>query len=620
MPALDRFQEQVASHRHGAAVCFAVPGAGKTTTAVQLVVNLVQAGFDPASIVSITFTREATATTSERLVRALGDPGKAVVVRTFHSLAKRLVDQAAPLMGWPARAIVDDERLRAVLSEVAFREPSAEVPEGMGLSNLDIQELLEKIDLARARGYTFETAPDLELHERQAWRGYARAKLRRGVVDFYDIIEAATEALNDPKAGPKLRARIRAVIIDEVQDLNYAQLHFAKALGGEVVMAVGDPCQAIFGFQGSSPQWCLEFETYWPGAVEYHMPQSYRCPSMVLDAARGLIGSMIADVPRNLVGLRTDRGRVNAVEFPDASTEAEWVTRQISRIADVHGPESIAVLARVNRDLEPIATALAEQQIKYSIDTAGFWDAPEIVAALDVMRLIIEPDAVDAAARLAVFPVTAADPRNEVLRIINTHGGAPGAYLHLLERDRYRENATRFLVPALTSPLGDTPAEFMRWFLDQHPERALKAKGAEKATENLQTLLAIAKNSSSFEALLNIAQVRRMQSANPGKGVRLMSAHKSKGTEYPFVFILGVEEGRFPHKESLTNESLIDEERRLLYVATTRAIDTLIYTYTARRDNRATVPSRFLAEITDCCPLLPCEDVRLTQLVGTRHG
>ena len=302
------------------------------------------------------------------------------------------------------------------------------------------------------------------------------------------------------------------------------------------------------------------------------------------------------------------------MSFATESEEAAWVVGEVERIAASHGPGSVAVLARVNRDLEPIATGLAEAGVPFSIDSAGFWELPEIVAAIDVMSLVVDPLRTDAAARLACFPGRGTKAISAALQRMNASGfGAPACYTALAESKPHMANFTQILAPALAVDPDMEPSEFMRWFRDLHIEQRLRSESATRARETLATLSAIASRATSITGLLGTIEARRMMAASNGgrEGVRLMSAHKSKGTEFEFVFILGVEEERFPHRDSVQDPELLDEERRLLYVATTRAINTLVYCTTAQRDGRAAVPSRFIAEIAANCPLLPIEHVRV---------
>lgn len=608
----DLQQAAVIAHRSGPAVVYAVPGAGKTTTSIALMVSLLNEGWPPESIVSITFTREATNTTRARLAKAVGaEVAHRVTIATFHSLALQIVRQLGPKLRWPAFEIADDAQLLRTLFEVTLA-PGPNNPDGCNVPGVSLDEARAAIDAARAAGFHHGAPPSgMDASHVQMWAGFQAAKRRRGLVDFYDLIEMAAAALSDPALGAQWRSSVRAVLIDEVQDLNAVQLRLAQQLGGEMLVAVGDPMQSLYSFQGSSPQWCLNFDTYFPGTTVYRIERCYRCPVDVLRAARGLLAAAPEAAGVDLAGVRTRKGRVGSVAFPDAAAEATWLAEAAAAAVDQYGAHEVAVLARVNRDLEPVAVELEQLNVAYVLESSGFWGRPEVQAMVDLARVVVEPETLEAVCRLANFPYnrrSLLDP----MRLIHANGGPIAGYLALSGHDQYGTNFDRLVNKALAADPDEPPGDFYRWLFETAPPwQSVPYRWAETMKDTLGSFAAIARNAQSFASLVAVAESAERHAADPGgKGVRLMSAHKSKGTEYKAVFVMGVEEGRFPHGRSVTDPELLCEERRLLYVATTRATETLTYTWAAERDNRSVAPSRFLAEIGEQISVAPAEPSR----------
>jgi DNA helicase-2/ATP-dependent DNA helicase PcrA len=555
----DADQAEAIGHAAGHALVFAGPGSGKTGALAARVRRLAEASF-PGSILCCTFTVRAADELRSRLAGVpAGDDGP--WVGTFHGIANRLLRMFPADAGLPKGF--------SVLDEAAQRDLVLSSTQGWSQDDGDLAAMVSRwkdlgIDPQQALA-TQGGDPRLAARAADAYAAYEAEKTRMGAVDFSDMISRATALLSaGGRGGIWFANRFSDVLVDEFQDTNSVQVAFLKAMaaGGASVWAVADDDQSIFGWRGSDARYCLDFADHFSGARTYRLGRNYRCPPVVVAASSALIRRVAKRVDKPLRAVRPPRpgDLVVGREFARPTEEAEWIARRaaehVARRAD---PSAVAVLGRTAAALAPVQVAFEREQVPFHVSGGeGFWGLPEtrlVVAALRLVRNPADREATAAAGRgkralaLAEFGRT--------MRGAGLAQSAPAA--GRLVRD--------FV------PFGADPERRAQWM-----DAAEQAAAQAMSHPDLDSFL---------EA------VTLSESVPFGEGVALLTAHASKGLEFDTVVVVGCDSEMFPHSRATD----MDEERRLLYVAATRAKRALFLTWSLSRMGRAVRPSPYLKDL-----------------------
>ncbi len=528
----------------------AAAGSGKTTVLTRRIAHRVATGSaDPARVLALTFTRDAAGELRRRLRQlAIEQP---VEAGTFHSVALRLLTDRA-LAANAAPPQVAPDRLRLV------RECITELRLGVAPG-----AALADIDWARARlvspaGYA---AACRAARRRSAVAtdrfvdlvtAYERLKQRRGVIDFDDLLARVVHALHtDEQWSDAMRWRYRHFFVDEAQDLNPLQHALLEALRGGRgdLCLVGDPRQAIYGWNGAEPQLLVDVEQTYPGVTIVRLGANYRCtPQVVRAGASVLVAAGQADDTRSE---RPEGPAVTVRRFTDAAAEARTIAGHVRALAAQRGAADVAVLARTNEQLAPIERALTAAGVGVA-RAAGRSVLERTLTA--TQRMSREQLATWVAAVFAGPDDPSAERR----------GSSPdrqSADESFDDRDdphdgtvvrRVAEEADRFLTAA-------APGTFRAWVEARSP----------------------------FDDL---------HGHQPRDAVALLTFHAAKGREWSAVVVAGADDGLVPHA-SATSAAQLAEEARLFYVALTRAGEHLLVTHTEQREGRPTGPSRWLAAV-----------------------
>ncbi len=564
---LDRFQQAVVDHRLGPASVVAVPGSGKTSTLVAHVRSVLGDGISPGAVLVITFSRSAADVFHRRLV-ATGAPGAASVkVRTFHGHALHILKHAGL---WPNRHRILDERHGASLWHEVAGPPTQACPEAVGPIDVDVDELAAAVDQVRLFGGDPARSDTLLIHERAAARAYARLKSRRGLVDFTDLVQQAVACLEDPGRHHKVWWP-QVLLVDEAQDTNRLQMRLVELLSqrSSHLLVVGDPKQAIYGFQGADPTALTEFPTRFPRSTVYSLPVSYRVPPAVAAAANAMMAEFAdPSIVDDIVSASPTRGAVLTARHADEVDEAIWVATQAAELSSQD--RQMLILGRTNMDLEPVAAALSSQRIDFrQMGAGGFWTLPEIDGLLDVARLAKDPTNVAAACRLSLWPSPKRKDFAAEIGAVLAAGGAPMGYRALAEMNGRAERVATMILSALRHGEAGGPGMLYGELMSSGVwKRFLPPYLKERGMRTVPSFLATASLTRSVDALLAKAS---LDPPEPQQSkVTLATAHGSKGMEADVVIVVGAEMGRFPHTRSIgVGEQA--EELRLLYVALTRA-------------------------------------------------
>jgi DNA helicase-2/ATP-dependent DNA helicase PcrA len=608
---LEEAQERAVRHRGGPALVVAGPGTGKTAVLAIRVERLVEAGVDPRSILALTFTNKAAQELRERIRSRVGvDRAATITVGTFHSFCRTILrDRAADASLLPDFSILDDPARLEVLSRVAGGPRSAPrlgayiegrkrflllpgnlspvlgpgAPEGL-------DRLAEEIGLP---------AFDAELDS--GYEAYRQELKAAASLDFDDLVAGTVRLLAaSPPALAETRGRFRALFVDEYQDLDFAQYALVRILspeGRDELFVIGDPDQAIYSFRGADSRFIARFLADYPDAAVYRLTRSFRCAPAIIGAAGRLVGADLSGTGRAVALSRR--------EYPTDRSEAEGVAREIDRM--IGGTRFFArdsgVVGTGAKDPGPAGGALARaRDCPVAVASPSAADQP-LLRSLAECAILMRASAL-------------AQPIEKALR----DHGIP--YRLVGERPWWEGEPCRSILSLLRTPSrweGLSPAEAVlaAASLLAAPGKARRAAEEEPAAR----LAARARRHGDLAAFLEELALGDAQDGleRRAEEVALMSMHAAKGLEFDHVFVIALEDGLVPltifgSRGGERASDSLDEERRLLYVAMTRARVGLHLSWARSRHYRgrglALPPSRFLESIEDLIPFLENDSVK----------
>ncbi len=625
MSGLNPAQLEAVRYCDGPLLVLAGAGSGKTRVIVEKIAHLVaHEGLAPRKIAAITFTNKAAREMRQRVgARLKADAADELTVSTFHALGLRMLQIEHEAVGLRRGfSVFDADDSAGLLREL--------LPKGAKPDALDALRGL--VSRAKNAGLSPEQAAAVAAspREREAAAAYAEYQQRLAAfnaVDFDDLIRLPAALLEaDPERAGGWRERLRYLLVDEYQDTNTAQYRLLSLLAGPrgAFTCVGDDDQSIYGWRGADPENLTQLGRDFPALKVVALEQNYRCTRRILRAANALIANNPHLHVKKLWSEHAEGEPIRVWACRDAEHEAERVAGEIAFLRGSRRAEwsEFAVLFRGNHQSRALEKALQLLQVPYHL-TGGtaFLDRGEVKDLLAWLRVLANPD--DDAAFLRAI----ASPRREVgaaslakLAELARHAGMPlsraADSIGLLKQLPARAAAGLAEFAGIVQKLrafgrDATPAALCR----EAAERsgllaALRAQckdepGFQRRRANLEELagwLEGARGVGPDGLAAQLALLGHADRGEPGNAVRLMSLHAAKGLEFPYVFIVGVEDGTLPHEASL-EEGRLEEERRLFYVGITRAraLLTLSHSRQARRfgDLLRLDPSRFLAELPE---------------------
>jgi DNA helicase-2/ATP-dependent DNA helicase PcrA len=621
-------QREAVTHGEGPLLILAGAGSGKTRVLTHRIAYLVGTeAAKPNEIIAITFTNKAAGEMRDRAELLVGRRVRAMWVMTFHSACARMLRAHADRLGYTRQFTIydsaDSRRLiKRCLDELGV-DPKRFTPASVQAQISDAKNKLRDADAyAHLVGSFFEqTVADV-------YRAYERELHRSNAMDFDDLLVRAVNVLElFPEVQERYATGFRHVLVDEYQDTNRAQYRWLTLLAAEHrnLMVVGDDAQAIYGFRGAEIRNILEFEDTFPDARVIKLEQNYRSTQTILDAANAVIRN---NRGQKLKTLWTEIGQGDPIkirEVDDEHAEARFVTGEIQRLVDEGVSRAeLAVFYRTNAQSRVLQDTLVRAEIAYQvIGGTKFYERAEIKDAIAYLTVLVNGQDAGAFTRIVNSPRRGigSTSMSHVLAFANTTGtsiwdaaaepervpGLGAAAIKALRRFmgtmallRERAQSSLPIAALLREILQETG------YLDALvAERTVEAQGR---IENLDELVnvAVEYDASDTEATLadflqQIALITDADARDDDDGlVTLMTLHNAKGLEYPIVFMIGCEEGVFPHSRAL-DEGGLEEERRLCYVGITRAQRDLYLTYARTRTVFGArswgVPSRFIGEI-----------------------
>jgi DNA helicase-2/ATP-dependent DNA helicase PcrA len=632
LAGLDPEQRRAVETTEGPLLVLAGAGSGKTRVLTHRIAWLIAVcGIPPEHILAVTFTNKAAGEMRERVQKLVGAEASAIWLSTFHSLCVRILRREIGQLGFSRGfAIYDEADSLGVVKEAQQRH-------GLDPKVAEPRRMLWRIDQWKNQGVLPAAAAQnaYDFEERRAAEVYAtyqRLLVAANALDFGDLLLSTRELFaRFPEVLRHYRQRFQYVLVDEYQDTNRVQYDLVLQLAGEHgnLCVVGDPDQSIYAWRGADVRNILDFENDHPGAQVVTLERNYRSTQPILTGATGVVSHNLARREKSMFTERRDGGPIEVVLARDDREEAQTVVRQIlAGVREQGRPYGhYAVFYRTNAQSRLFEEAMLEYDIPHVVvGGVRFYDRAEVKDALAYVRLALNPADSVAARRIVNKPARGIGERAiERAEEIARESGAPlleGLRRYAEEGEGGRSAAKVRAFLELHAELarelpGRAPAEGLALVLEKSGYlRRLEQDGgseAEARIENLRELVAAAADfaranpgddsRSALELFLDqVSLVSDLDAYDRREDrVSLMTVHTAKGLEFPVVFVVGMEEGIFPHSASARDEAGLEEERRLCYVAMTRAMERLVLSSAAERLRYGSrsygVPSRFLREI-----------------------
>ena len=629
---LNPAQREAVVTTEGPLLVIAGAGSGKTRVLTHRVAHLLTAcGVKPNEILAITFTNKAAGEMKDRVAGALGPIARAIWIMTFHSACGRMLRSEAERLGYRSNFTIYDQAdqirvVKACLEELE-RDPKRFVPRGIHsqISNAKNQLIGPDEYASRVASFYDQTVADV-------YTLYQRRLFASNAVDFDDMLMLTVDVLQRfPEAREKWSKSFRYVMVDEYQDTNHAQYVLLQLLASshQNLMAVGDPDQSIFAFRGADIGNILEFERDFPNTKVIPLEQNYRSTNTILQAANHVISHNRERKEKNLWSELGEGEPVHVVETEDEHAEARFVAAEIAGLIELgYNSSEIAVVYRTNAQSRVLEDVLVRQGIAYIvIGGPRFYERAEIKDAIAYLQVLDNPNDAVSLMRIANRPrrgigdtsisrlVTYADGLGtslwEAMRSPEQAGVAAASARAVAGFRSVMETLMATATDASVATILEAVLDRTGFIESLEAERTIEARGR---VENLEELVGVAREydaaatEPSLSGFLQEISLYSDQDAlrdpedGDGGQVTLMTLHNAKGLEYRAVFMIGVEEGIFPHSRSIEENSL-EEERRLCYVGMTRAKERLTLTHAMRRNlygrSDANLPSRFLDELPE---------------------
>ena len=656
LQGLNPAQYEAVIYQGGPLLIVAGAGSGKTRVLTHRIAYLLATGRARGSeILAITFTNKAAAEMRERLETLVGGAGKYMWVLTFHSACVRILRREHEAAGLRSSFSIydatDSQRLITLIVRELGVDPKRFTPKAFANRISDLKnELITPLQFAE----TANTSNPFERHLAEVYRAYNQRLKAANALDFDDIIMRTVQLLRAKPAIAQLyRRRFRHVLVDEYQDTNHAQYVLVRELvgvGGQgpsgELTVVGDSDQSIYAFRGATIRNIEEFEKDFPNSHTILLEQNYRSTQNILSAANAVISQNDGRRAKNLWTALGDGEKIVGYVADSEYDEARWVSQEIERLGEENGvrPGQVAVFYRTNAQSRALEEAFMRAGVPYKVvGGTRFYERKEIKDALAYLRAVDNPDDTVSLRRIFNVPKRGLGQKAEATlaahaeqygisfgqAISDAAGRArpqtPDGQITLAPpvaglATRTRTQVRRFddILEGLRTQLreGAGVAELLDSALDTSGYLAeLRASDDPQdasRVENLAELHAVAEDfqqenptgtlAEFLERVSLVADSDQIPDDDGGQGqVTLMTVHTAKGLEFPVVFVTGFEDGTFPHSRSLADEAELAEERRLAYVALTRARERLYLTRAAVRSawgaSNVMVASRFLDDI-----------------------
>lgn len=636
-------QEQVASHFHGRILTLAGPGSGKTRTLTERTGRLIRGGYNPSSILCLTFTNKARDEMRDRIAASFGPAAQKVFISNFHGLCGMTLRRLGGPIGYSERLTVldQDDQVDLILQIARKRglEPTKPAARMMAWIANDWRE-----NLGDANDLLTTSKGRLREAEMRVIEKYVSTLRERNQVDFSGLLAETARLLREQaEVREKLQKKFRFIQVDEYQDTNRAQNEIVELIAGpeDNVLAVGDGDQSIYGWRGASPDAIPRFiengkkKTGQCAIIKLGL--NYRSTPQVIAIADRLIKHCADRIPVDFSTIHKDGEPVKCAKLPTPEAEADGISLSIeSTIKTGTQPREIAVFYRTNDMSRLIEQALAKRQIPYQVIGSGsYYDRMEVKDVLSMLRFLCNPKDGISFARIANKPARgmgdaligrleayAEKHHLDLLTVMSD------SHLHQVrdENDKplsdaalraAHESRRIFGIPLHHKTVAHVANEILdltrydEWLKDKYEDKGEYESRRQNVNELVNSIAEFCRTdprASIADYLQSISLYTDGDETRTENAVRLMSLHASKGLEFDVVYMIGVEAGILPHEKAVADrgDAGLDEERRLCYVGFTRARKILRVSWCEKRQDsfsrqktaryKLCVPSRFLIE------------------------
>jgi DNA helicase II / ATP-dependent DNA helicase PcrA len=629
---LNPAQVEAVLHPPGPLLVIAGAGSGKTRVITYRLARLVATGADPRRILAVTFTNKAAGELRERVDKLLygrmGIGSRGLWVGTFHATAARILRQWGTAVGLRKDFVIyDDDDQKRLLGRVLT---DLKVPERM----FPVRQVLSAIDRAKNQGLSGDSFSSSDYFDDvvgKAYRLYEERLAAANATDFGGLLLKTLQLVaGATPAALEIAQRFDHVLVDEFQDTNSVQYRLVSLLSRQTgsITVVGDEDQSIYGWRGADIRNILDFERDHPGARVVKLEQNYRSTGHILRAANAIIEKNSERRPKRLFTEAGDGDPIILFEGETERDEAEFVVSRIGAALSQSGslaPRDVAVFYRTNAQSRVLEDALRARNLPYAVvGGTRFFDRAEIKNLIGYLRAVANPDDGLALQRIINVPARGigAATVDKIGELIFERKISAWQALELVGTDEEllstgpRKKVAAFveLMRRLRADGADLgPASLAEKILEESGYRdALAGEATLEAEGRMENLLEFVAQMREYEReaeepslhgfLERVALASDVDGYDPEKGaISLMTVHTAKGLEFPVVFLTGLEERIFPHARSVDDDSAVEEERRLCYVAVTRA-RTLLHLSRVRRRRLSGqelpgIPSRFLRDL-----------------------
>ncbi|MCA4808953.1 UvrD-helicase domain-containing protein [Empedobacter stercoris] len=629
----------------GPVMVIAGAGSGKTRVLTYRIAHLLNKGVDAFNILSLTFTNKAAREMKERIGQVVGESNaKSLWMGTFHSVFARILRVEAPLLGYPSDFTIYDQQdavsvMTKIINELHLDKDIYKPKQVLGR----ISQYKNNLITVRAyhNNQALMEADNEAMRPRMGdiYRAYVDRCFKSGAMDFDDLLLRTNEILTRfPEVLAKYQERFKYIMVDEYQDTNHSQYLIVKALASryENLCVVGDDAQSIYAFRGANIRNILSFKSDYPDAKMYPLEQNYRSTQMIVEAANQIIKQNQDQLEKNVWTANETGEKIAIYRGLSDADEARFIATQIweRQINEHLQPKDFAILYRTNAQSRALEEALRKKGIKYRVyGGTSFYQRKEIKDMVGYMRLLINQNDEEALLRTINYPargigqttisklLVAADQHQMSLfsLIENIAMYAPTIGINagtsnklndfVLMIKRFQVMLKSHDVYEVTMEMAKTTQLLNALKEDSTPEGVSRLENVQELLNSIQGYVEEQQQLDEGDASLggfleNIALATDADNEEDDDNkVNLMTVHLAKGLEFPVVFIAGLEENLFPSMMSVNTRAELEEERRLFYVALTRAEKVAYMTYSVSRFRWGKIidcePSRFLEEIDD---------------------
>ena len=628
-------QKEAVINIDGPMLILAGAGSGKTRVLTTKIAYLIDSGVDPSNILAITFTNKAANEMKSRVERMIGLDTKRIQISTFHSFGLSIIKRHYDILGYKSNfTIIDaDDALslvRRILKDMNL-DPKFYNP----------KTIRNKISSAKNELITPERLEDFINNEIDqvtvnVYKEYQKKLKANNSLDFDDLLMMPIILFNENKEILKYyQERFKYILIDEYQDTNEVQYILTKMLSAKYknICVVGDPDQSIYGFRGSNYKNILNFEKDYKNTKVILLEQNYRSTKNILSAANGVIKNNKNRKEKNLWTDNIVGDKIKYKRCEDEKDEAYYVVSEIKKLREKEVPlEEIAVLYRTNAQSRNIEEYLLRENIPYKVvGSFYFYNRKEIKDLISYLKLIYNPNDDMSLNRIINVPkrgiglktlenlTVKANILNEsIFNTIESGKELEFKKLILELQDKSEDLSLTELVDLILDKTG-IKKELEQEDTIESQSRLENLEEFKSITRNFENTYGVVSLAEFLDEISLVSDVEEHK--NQTDVVTLMTVHSAKGLEFDYVFIIGLEEGVFPHAMSLYSPQEVEEERRLCYVAITRARKNLCLINTKKRllygEYNYNPPSRFISEIDD--EYLDKEEAKEKKYIKPKH-